>query len=184
MTTFRSLISSRRFRRRTAVCAALGVAIALAANPTPSRAQTVVFSGAGATAIDNLVIDGSTYDILFVEDGTAGASADTFIGNQSDATAAANAINSALNGADAQMIGLQLGEGSSIVYGVLYETATCVESLFQNNDWTAVGENGVDGGSDVAEFTPVGAPEPASLSLFAAALAGLAGVRRRRRRAG
>jgi hypothetical protein len=143
-----------------------------------SYATTVVLlSPQIVSAVDNLLVGGTTYDVKFVFNGTD----TTFAGNASGALAAASALEVALNGSTASFVHA-IGDGSESFFDVQDNgTSGVVVESFAGvaGSWQVI-SLALDTPS-VAVFTTV--PEPSTWAMMALGFAGLgfAGWRSRRR---
>lgn len=197
--------SNARIMRQA--CAGLAIGVASLVLALPVRATTVLFDGGSgyATGILGLLVGGSSYNVEFVGgsyDDVFSLTAPAFLGDETTADMAANAIRDAMNAepsvptisafdsevlwVPAALIG---GDFQAEQVGHDFSTAPWQRyGDFQGSrstDWPAGGP-GVGNGWYFARFSPatVPVPEPGTIALFAVgAVAGL-GTRRRRRAAG
>jgi hypothetical protein len=153
------------------VLAAIGLSTAVA-QATP----IVVVSGGFASAVDNLNVDGTLYDVTF----DLSTIDQTFQGNPSGALDAANALAPLLNAAGA--VNVQgpsfTANGFAIADDSLGDGPTVGDPPAIVGNWSV---NIFGAGPPYAEFAAV--PEPATLALFASGLLALGAVRRRSRQA-
>jgi len=154
------------------ILAAIGLSTAMA-----QAGPIVVLNGPFATAVDNLNVDGTLYDVTF--DNSIGQ---TFQGNPSGALDAANALDALLNGSGA--INVEgpsfTANGFTIADDNLGDGPTVGDPPAIAGNWSV---NIFGPSQPYAEFAPVSAsvPEPLTLSFFGAAVAGAAAMRRRRK---
>ncbi len=159
--------------KRIIVHAALALALTIGI-ATAAYADPIVVlgdSGQVANAIDGLVVDGQTYNVMFEDRATS----TTFQDNSSGASAAANAIATALNGTTAAYVLITgIGSGSSFVVqnngslgvlGTSYGIAGNWQLLYNVDDVS------------VAVFTSVPVPEPGSFALLGSGLFALGLIR-------
>jgi PEP-CTERM motif len=161
-----------RYSLALGILAAIGLSTAVAhADPN----VVLIFPGI-ASEIDNLVVDGTTYDVTF----TSTAVDQTFNGNATGAQDAANAILAALNASTAGNI----NSGGISGFDTNALKITSSGPLLTDNFATVGGwvQGGTGGGPAFADFTPVSAPEPATLALLGAGIVGLGAARRRQRK--
>jgi len=170
------------------LAAGLAVSLATAANATP----TLVGTTTDPTGINNLVVDGTTYDVTF-----SLFTLNTFTQASTLSTDATNALDSALNALSVT----ELGEAAGDTFYFLdvdnslssWEGPRCGPAcanwiLASNGGTFVLGQSSSFGGSyiEAADFKAVGTssvPEPLTLSLFGAGVAGAAAAMRRRRKA-
>jgi hypothetical protein len=165
-------------RATSLVCSA--VLMTLFALPS-AKAATVIFSGSVATEVEDLVVDGITYNVTFAKASSAGFT--TFNGNSAGAQTAVNELDAALNATTAVFVS-SAGFGSIDQFivqdnGLGNGIATGSEQAVGN--WQNLGVVAND--LSEAVFTPVITPLPATLPLFATGLGalGLLGWRRKRK---
>jgi hypothetical protein len=135
----------------------------------PAVAATIVQVGSNVTAIDGIVINGVTYNVVF------GTAVDTTFSTEAMALAAGNAIDTILNG---DLTDSTVGPSDQPVYAVCdtnLGSGQCDAQFFTNftlppPSWTSTGE-GVGQPSTVkADFTiAVSTPEPGTLPTVLAA---------------
>ena len=141
---------------------------------TAALADTVIATGQDVTAIDGIVIAGTTYNLTFTT-----AALTSYIGAPAGIAAVETELISDLTGyldVDGD-IGL-----------ILYNGVTGEDTIVGQNDWTM--NNGAEsfactpGSANCiaiyADFTPVATPEPSSLLLFGSGLAAFVGLIRRK----
>jgi hypothetical protein len=146
-----------------------------------AQSATVTTGGPGgsppgifATAVDNLVVGGVTYDVTF-----STVSDSTFSGNATGANSAANALAAALSGSAAIYI-QDATNASDIFGGFIVQTQTNGgDVVFYNSiahAWENAGGPGTATGEEIADFTAPSVnttPLPGALPLLGTVLGGL-----------
>lgn len=180
-------------------CIGMAIVGAMSAS-SPARATTVDTALEPgnvlvATEVENLVVDGVTYDVTF------GVTPDfTFFGKEADAEAATTALDTVLTAANVEELYFSTPNPSHESNGFLIPVTSCTadcQDIFlyfgtfgdrtdNASPWTyaATFDVGIELGDVYAEFGPVTAtPLPAALPLFATGLGamGLFGWRRKRK---
>jgi len=142
---------------------------------TAALADTVIATGQDVTAIDGIVIAGTTYNLTFTTTALT-----SYTGAPTGITAVETQLISDLTGyffVDGE-IGL-----------ILYNGVTGEDIIVGPNNWTM--NNGAESfactpgancAAIYADFTPVTTPEPGTLTLLGSGLLGLVGVLRRKAR--
>ena len=154
-------------------------AIALLMTPVASAyaATVVLLNPQVASAVNDLIVDGTTYDVRFIWQGTD----TTFAGNTSGALAAANALDAALNGSTASFVNA-IGGGSVNSFDVQDNGVNGVvaSSFSTAGNWQVISTNSVNG--SVAVFTAVPESSTWAMMLIGFATLGFAAHRGRRNR--
>jgi hypothetical protein len=131
-----------------------------------AKAATVIYSGSVASEVENLVVDGITYDVTF--EVASGPGVTTFNGNSAAAQIAVNELDAALNPTPAAYVSLAgccsinqfIVQDNGLGHGI--ETS----DFFDAGKWTNLGNASFD--DSEAVFTKVTAtPLPAAFPLFA-----------------
>jgi len=166
--------------------AAAVLATSLLLDPGMASALTINETSAGsgiATDIEDLLVGVTLYDVVFRETATPQfVYGGTFvIDNETDASAAADAINTALEDAGINSVGPSVSDNDVEYYigfdQILAADYRTVKSI-NNDPWTNEGTNlvGQFFNATYADFTVV--PEPSTAVLTALGLIGLAARRR------
>jgi hypothetical protein len=161
--------------KNTLALSAAAIALLLAPVARADAATVILANPDVASAVNDLIVDGKTYDVQFVLNGTD----TTFVGNDTGALAAANALDAALNGSTAAFVHM-IGDGSVTSFVVQDNGTEGVFSLSGGNahHWqiccTSPDES-------VAVFAAVPEPSTWAMMLLGFAGLGLAGWRSRRR---
>jgi hypothetical protein len=156
---------------------------------TAAQAATVQLDGTNATGILGLELDGTLYDVTFEFSSgphTEPAPGDIFadpISDEAGASAAADAINLALNASSATTV----GSSNSVSYIVpyLYNSAPCDTLCAFRGPFVGVwlktaADVDTNASVEFARFTPAAVvPLPAAGWLFGSGLMGLAVLRRK-----
>ena len=156
-----------------------------------NAAPTLVGSATNPTGINNLVVDGTTYNVTF-----SLTTLNTFTFNTAFSNDADLALTSAIN----SLAITQLNNTPSTAYFVdidnslvQFQDPFCLTSggSCTAGNWTegsehcfigcVLGSNGTAGFIEAGDFVPV--PEPLTLSLFGTGLAGAIAMRRRKSKA-
>lgn len=164
--------------------AGLALSLSTAANAVPTLLGTTT----NPTGINNLVVDGTTYNVRFSLTTLNTFTFNTTLSNDAD-LALASALNtfSVTQFDSTPSTEYLIDLDNSLVQfqdaGCLTAAGSCtVGSWTQASDHCFIscvlGDNGTAGFIEAADFTPV--PEPLTLSIFAAGLAGAAAMRRRK----
>jgi hypothetical protein len=166
---------------------AMGVMLGLATAAPAIAGPILQGTTSNATGITGLVVDGTTYNVTFISDTYAnvyGNNAAIFASNSSLAADAAIALTSALNSLNVTIL---TGNGGGFQSAVIPDSAVSNgafygQQVLYNSSWTyypdsPIGINSTYGHNDIAVFA---VPEPASLFLMGAGLAGLGFLRRRK----
>jgi hypothetical protein len=138
------------------------------------RAQSATVTTGGispvyATAVDDVTIDGITYDVTF-----STVADTTFLGNSAGAIDASRALRDALNGSTATAIDAVLAVGF-----IVEEQTNGGEPVVYNSvgdAWQAPGGPATVTGGEFADFNAANVnatPLPAALPLFATVLGGM-----------
>ena len=169
------------------LAAGLAISLSTAANAVPVLVGTTT----DPTGINDLVVDGTTYDVTFSTTTLNSFTTGSTLSADADA-----ALVAALNALSVTELGGTIPSGLSVVDVdnslSLFEGPAC----FNNGlpcvvgSWVPTSGSGFPNlGSSAAgfwyvqaaDFSVVGVPEPATLALFGAGLAGLGALRRRRK---
>lgn len=148
-----------------------------------AKAATVIYSGSVASEVEDLVVDGVTYDVTFAAN-SASAGVTIFNGNSAAAQTAVSELDAALNATPAAFVS-EAGVGSInqfIVEDNGSGNGIETTSFFAAENWKNEGSVSDDGSEAVFAEVAV-TPLPAALPLFASGFGAMSllGWRRRRK---
>jgi hypothetical protein len=180
------MCKSTRSIASTLILTTVFSALTLTSAPMVARAATLLGTTSNPTGIDGLVVDGTTYDVTFVNGSynvVYTSSAPTFLGNDAGAADAAGAISSALNGfgvgpGELEYIDVPAEEGGGTNLG----SAAHINGSTWSSQFFALTDTAQDGFIDYTSFVAVASvPETTTWAMMLLGFAGLGFMAYRRK---